>query len=144
MFQWGWGRRLLLLLGGLILATYFGLLSWGGVDEAVQWLASKAGASGSFRDPVAGRGEAYVIVMAFLFLTPLAILVALFLLVFVVVVLAGTLRPVGRMLGLPQWALMVLVTGVLAGVGYAKTAVWLPWALRVSGIVVHAFLSLAP
>jgi hypothetical protein len=144
MFGWGWGRWLLLLLGILVVAAYFGLLSGGRLEESIQWLASKGGADGSFKEPGAGRGEAFFIVMAFLFLTPVAILGGIFLLVFALVVLAGTLHPVARVLGLPQWSMVGVVAIVLAGVGYANLGRWLPELLRLSGIIAQALLSLAP
>ena len=144
MFGWGWGRWLLLLLGILVVAAYFGLLAGGRLEESVQWLAGKGGAEGSFKELGSGRGEAMFIVMAFLFLTPVAVLGGLFLVVFVLVVLAGTLHPVARILGLPQWSMVGVVALALAGVAYANLEGWLPELLRVSGIIAQAFLSVTP
>lgn len=138
-----WGRGLLLLLGASVLAVYLGFVSWGPVDEAIQWLATKADGRGTLEDPVARRGESYLVVISFLFLTPVAGLIALFLFVFVLMVLAGMLSPVGRVLRLPNWAFMVLLTCGLAGIAYAKTEMWLPWVVWMSGLVANAFLSLA-
>lgn len=142
--SWGWGRWLLLLLGILILATYLAVRSVGGVPEALQWLEAKSGAGGVFQQPGSVRGEGFFVLLAFLLLMPFATLVGVFLALFVLVVLAGTLAPVGRLLGLPNWALTTLVGAGLAGLAYAEHGVWLPWALWAVGVVASAFLSVLP
>ena len=142
--SWGWGRWSLLLLGVLILATYVGVLWLGGVQEALQWLEAKSGARGSFQQPGAIRGEGFFVLLAFLLLMPMAVLVALFLVLFVMVVLAGTLAPVGRLVGLPNWTLNALIVVGLAALAYTESAVWFPWALWAVGVVASAFLSVLP
>lgn len=141
MFGWGWGRSLLLLLGALVLATYLGLLSSGRIEEAIRWLAARSGTGGAFREPGAGRLEGLFVIISFLLLTPIAALGALFLLVFVVMFLAGTLGPIARVLGMPKWLFMGLLVAGLGGVAYAKSEAWWPWLLWVSGVVAQAFLS---
>ena len=135
MLGWGWGRWLLLLFGVLFLASYLGWLSWGPVENAIRTLAIRPGVPEVFRDIAVGRTEALFILLSFLLLTPLATLVGLFLFVFLLMILAGTLGPLWRLLGLPQWALVVLLGVVLGGVAYARNGMWLPWVLRFSGLV---------
>ncbi len=144
MFGWGWGRWSLLLLGVLMLATYLGVLSLGGVQGTLQWLEAKSGAGDTFQRPGAIRGEGFFVLLAFMLLAPVAVLVALLLILFVLVVLAGTLAPVGRLLGLPNWVLMTLVVGGLGGLAYAERAVWAPWGLWMVGLFASAFLSVLP
>lgn len=142
--SWGWGRWSLLLLGVLILATYLGVLWLGGVQGALQWLEVKSGAGDTFQRPGAIRGEGFFVLLAFMLLAPFATLVALLLVLFVLVVLAGTLAPVGRLLGLPNWVLMTLAVGGLGGLAYAEREVWVPWGLWMVGLFASAFLSVLP
>ncbi|MEK6666056.1 MAG: hypothetical protein AABZ20_06505 [candidate division NC10 bacterium] len=142
--SWGWGRWSLLLLGVLILATYLGVLWLGGVQGALQWLEAKSGAGDIFQRPGAIRGEGFFVLLAFMLLAPFATLVALLLVLFVLVVLAGTLAPVGRLLGLPNWVLMTLAVGGLGGLAYAEREVWVPWGLWMVGLFASAFLSVLP
>ncbi|MEK7363037.1 MAG: hypothetical protein AAB016_03605 [candidate division NC10 bacterium] len=142
--SWGWGRWSLLLLGVLILATYLGVLWLGGVQGALQWLEAKSGAGDAFQRPGAVRGEGFFVLLAFMLLAPFATVVALLLVLFVLVVLAGTLAPVGRLLGLPNWVLMTLAVGGLGGLAYAEREVWVPWGLWMVGLFASAFLSVLP
>ncbi|MBI2154985.1 MAG: hypothetical protein HYV92_14225 [Candidatus Rokubacteria bacterium] len=127
-----------------MLATYLGVLSLGGVQGALQWLEAKSGAGDTFQRPGAIRGEGFFVLLAFMLLAPLAVAVALFLVLFVLVVLAGTLAPVGRLLGLPNWVLMTLAVGGLGGLAYAEREVWVPWGLWMVGLFASAFLSVLP
>jgi hypothetical protein len=77
-------------------------------------------------------------------LAPVAAAVVLLLVLFVLVVLAGTLAPIGRLLRLPNWVLMTLVVGGLGGLAYAESEVWVPWGLWMVGVFVSAFLSVLP
>ena len=142
--SWGWGRWSLLLLGVLILATYLGVLWLGGVQGALQWLEAKSGAGDTFQRPGAIRGEGFFVLLAFMLLAPFATVVALLLVLFVLVVLAGTLAPVGRLLGLPNWVLMTLAVGGLGSLAYAEREVWVPWGLWMVGLFASAFLSVFP
>ena len=142
--SWGWGRWSLLLLGVLILATYLGVLWLGGVQGALEWLQAQSGAGDTFQRPGAVRGEGFFVLLAFMLLGPVAALVALLLGLFVLVVLAGTLAPVGRLLGVPNWILMTLVVGGLGGLAYLEGEVWIPWGLWMVGLVASAFLSVLP
>jgi hypothetical protein len=131
-------------LGVLILATYLGVLWLGGVQGALQWLEAKSGAGDTFQRPGAIRGEGFFVLLAFMLLAPFATVVALLLVLFVLMVLAGTLAPVGRLLGLPNWVLMTLAVGGLGGLAYAEREVWVPWGLWMVGLFASAFLSVLP
>lgn len=144
MFGWGWGRWLLVLLGALFLGSYLGWFSWGPVEETIRRLAIRPGVPEILRDSSVARPEALFILLSFLLVTPIAGLIAVFLFVFLLVILAGTLGPVWRMFGLPYWSLVVLLLVVLTGAAYAKNAVWLPWVQRLAGVVAQAYLNMAP
>ncbi len=127
-----------------MLATYLGVLWLGGVQGALQWLEAKSAASGTFQRPGAVRGEGFFVLLAFMLLAPVAAAVALLLVLFVLMVLAGTLAPVGRLLGLPNWVLMTLVVGGLGGLAYTEREMWVPWGLWMVGLFASAFLSVLP
>ena len=134
LFPRRWTQWLLLVVGPLFLATYTGLLSWEPVEEAIKQLATQT--------PGLTRAEGLLGLVSLLLLTPLVSMVALFLLVFVWVILAGTLGRVGRMLGLPDWALFLLVATGSAGAVYANSGAWLPWSLQAFDRVAGAYLIL--
>ena len=134
LFPRRWMHWLMLLVGPLFLASYFGLLSWGPVEEAIGQLTSQ--------QPGLARAEGLLGLVSLLLLTPMVGMVAVFLLFFVWVVLAGTLGWVGRMLSLPDWALFLLVAAASASLVYAKSEAWLPWSLQVVDRVASAYLIL--
>ncbi|MBI3030488.1 MAG: hypothetical protein HYY64_13355 [Candidatus Rokubacteria bacterium] len=134
LFPRRWSQWLLFLVGPMFLATYLGLLSWDPVEEAIRQF--------SMEPPGLARGEGLLGLVSLLLLTPIVAVVALFLLLFVWVVLAGTLGPIGRMLGLPDWALLLLVASASAGLVYANSGTWLPWSLEFFERIANAYLIL--
>lgn len=134
LFPRGWSQWLLFLVGPMFLATYFGLLSWDPVEDAIKQLGSQ--------QPGLARAEGLLGLVSLLLLTPIVGMVALFLLFFVWVVLAGTLGPIGRMLGLPDWVFFLLVASVSAGLVFANSGAWLPWSLQVFERIANAYLIL--
>ena len=129
LLPWRWSHWVLLLVGPLFVVTYFSLLSWGPVDEAIQRLASQPGprdAPGSSRLLTA---EAILGLVSLLLLTPLVGMVVLFLLLFAMVIVGITLAPLVRRLGLPDWAVVLLAGATFSGVLYRQSEVWLPWSL---------------
>ncbi|OGL09245.1 MAG: hypothetical protein A3J45_14880 [Candidatus Rokubacteria bacterium RIFCSPHIGHO2_02_FULL_69_13] len=134
LFPRRWSHWLLFLFGPMFVATYFGLLSWEPVEEAITQF--------TMQPPGLARGEGLLGLVSLLLLTPLVGVVALFLLLFVWVVLAGILGPFGRMLGLPDWAFFLLVASVSAGLVYANSGAWLPWSLQAFERIASAYLIL--
>jgi len=134
LFPRRWTHWLLLLVGPLFLASYFGLLSWAPVKEAVGQLTNQpAGVS---------RAEGLLGLVSLLLLTPIVGMVGLFLLLFALVVLAGTLAPVARMSGIPQWVFTLLVAVGSSGTVYANREAWVPWFLQALDRVASAYLVL--
>ena len=129
LLPWRWSHWVLLLVGPLFVVTYFSLLSWGPVDEAIQRLASQPGP----RDAPGSSGlltaEAILGLVSLLLLTPLVGMVVLFLLLFAMVIVGITLAPLVRGLGLPDWAVVLLAGAAFSGVLYRQSEVWLPWSL---------------
>ena len=129
LFPWRWSHWVLLLVGPLFVVTYFSLLSWGPVDEAIQRLTSEPGP----RDAPRGSGlvpaEAVLGLVPLLLLTPLVGAVVLFLLLFAMIVVGITLGPLLRGVGLPDWTVVLLAGATFSGALYGKSEAWLPWSL---------------
>jgi len=140
LLPWRWTHWLLLLVGPLFVVAYLSLLSWGPTDEAIQRLAGLPGqheASENFSIP---RAEAILGLVSLLLLTPLVGMVALFLLLFAMVILAMTIGSLVRVLGLPNWAFVLLFGGASSYMVFAKSEVWLPWSLWFLDRLVSAYL----
>lgn len=125
---WRWTHWVMLLVGPLFIVTYFSLLSWTPVDEAITRLAGELGQRGALGNPLL-RAETVFGLVSLLLLAPIAGMVALFLLLFGMVILVTTLGPICRVVGLPDWALVLLLGGVSSRVVHAHSEVWLPWSL---------------
>ena len=139
LWPWRWTHWFLLLVGALFLGTYLNLLSWGPVVEVIPGLAGQPGASDGFKG-FSLRAEALLGLISLLLLTPLVGMVALFLLLLVWTGLAGTLGPIAHRLGIPDWAFILLLATASAGVVYAKSGAWLPWAETLIERITSAYL----
>jgi len=128
LLPWRWTHWVMLLVGPLLIVTYFSLLSWTPVDEAITRLAGELGQRGALGNPLL-RAETVFSLVSLLLLAPIAGMVALFLLLFGMVILVRTLGPICRVVGLPDWALVLLLGGVSSRVVHAHSEVWLPWSL---------------
>ncbi|MBI4638503.1 MAG: hypothetical protein HY727_19365 [Candidatus Rokubacteria bacterium] len=134
---WRWTHWILLAAGVVYLASYFGLMSH--AEETINWLISRPGIRDAIR-PSLDREDALFVLLSFLVLTVPAIFIAVVLLGFVFAVLTGTVAPVGRMLGLPEWILQILVGAVLLIAAYVRIDLWLPWILWAVGLVTSAWV----
>lgn len=128
---WRWNHWFLLLVGSLFLASYLNLLSWGPIADAIQYLVSEPGVI---------RAEAVFGLVTLLLLTPLAAMVALFLLLLVWVGLAAVFGPIARALRVPDWAFTLLLAAASAGIVYSKSGMWLPWSMSVIDQITNAYL----
>lgn len=131
LLPWRWHHSALLLIGSLFLGTYLNLLSWGPVVEAIQNLVSPPGVI---------PAEAVFGLVTLLLLTPLAGMVALFLLLLLWVGLAMILGPVARALRVPDWAFTLLLASTSSGLVYTKSETWLPWSLSFIDRITNAYL----
>ncbi len=128
LLPWRWTHWVLLLIGPLFVIIYLTLLAWVPVDEAILRLASHPETRVA-RHPVIARAEAVFSLTTLILLTPLAGIVALFLLLFAMIALTVVLGPVVRLIGLPDWLVVPLLGAALSASLYAKSATWLPWSL---------------
>ena len=115
-------------MGPLFVVAYVSLWSWGPIDEAIQRLQHQPELLNAGRNVGVLRAEPLVGLVSLLLLTPLVGTVALFMLLFAMVILAVTLGPLVRVLGLPEWVLVLLLGGAISSAVYAESEVWLPWS----------------
>ena len=143
LLPWRWTHWVLLLIGPLFVIVYLTLLAWVPVDEAIQRLASRPETRVA-RHPAIARAEAIFSLTTLVLLTPLAGVVALFLVLFAMIALTVILGPFVRVIGLPDWVVVLLLGAALSAWLYTKTAAWLPWSLwlldRVATVYIVLFL----
>ena len=140
LLPWGWTHWVLLVVGPLFVVAYLSLLSWGPLGEVIKRLSSEPGAHSTAGSVGLLRAEALMGLVSLLLLTPLVGMVALFLILFGMVILAITVGPLGRLLGVPDWAFMLVLGTTLSVVLYAESQVWLPWSLWMLDRLVSAYL----
>jgi len=126
----------LILIGGVVYgAIYTGLLDIRGIVVA---LANQPEVAKAFGDPNFGRADAFILLFSTLFLGPLALLLGVLVLIFVLAVFGGFLLPVVRWLHLPDWCATALVlAGVMAAVGL-NSELWMPRSLWFLGLLARA------
>jgi hypothetical protein len=133
---WRLSHWLMLLTGSVCVATYLNLLSWDPIVGAIQGLAPQ----GSGFIGAVTAGESIVGLLTLLLLTPLAAVVALFLLLMAWIGIALALRPVTSLVGIPDWAGVLVVAGVSVVWIYARSDGWVPWASAVIDRLLNAYL----
>jgi hypothetical protein len=128
---------LLLVLVVLFLVTYFGLLTWGRVHDALEALAGNPAGAQVFHAKV-DRADAIFMVFMFLMLTPLAVVAAVGLIAFAGAVLAGFLESLLRTPGMPDWVFTGFVYLTLIVIGVFTRKVWLPEMQGFFGLIARA------
>jgi len=142
LLPWRWTHWILLLLGPLFVVAYLSLWSWGPIDEAIQRLQHQPELLNAGRNVGVLRAETLVGLVSLLLLTPLVGMVALFMLLFAMVILAVTLGPLVRVLGLPEWVLVLLLGGAISSAMYAESEVWLPYSWWLLDHIATAYIIL--
>jgi hypothetical protein len=126
----------LILFGAfLYAAVYLGVLEPRGIAA---WFANQPEVSRAFTDPNFGRADALILLFSTLFLGPLAALLGLLVLVFVLAVFGGFLLPVVRWFRLPDWVATAAVLGGVMTVAWIQTEIWLPRSLWFLGLLARA------
>jgi len=129
-------------VGPLFVVAYVSLWSWGPIDEAIQRLQHQPELLNAGRNVGVLRAETLVGLVSLLLLTPLVGMVALFMLLFAMVILAVTLGPLVRVLGLPEWVLVLLLGGAISSAMYAESEVWLPYSWWLLDHIATAYIIL--
>jgi len=126
----------LILIGALVYGSiYAGMLDVRGIAA---WFAARPEVAKAFADPDFRRADALILLFSTLFLGPLALLLGLLMLIFVLAVFGGFLLPVMRWFHLPDWlASAVVLTGVVAAL-WMRTDIWLPRSLWFMGLLARA------
>ena len=141
-FLWSWKSWLLFVLAAVVIGGYFGVLT--PVQERLEELANTTTIARAANQPMVadafkepgGRADAYVIMFLFVFLSPLALVMAVTLVIFLLLVLANALGPV---MGGERVAMFVLEIAGAAAV-YVERDVWLPHALYFLGLLARAYV----
>jgi hypothetical protein len=142
-FYWTWRSTVLVVLSVLTVAVYLGALApVQGQLEAlakanpIVRAASLPSVAQSFTG-TEGRADAYLMVFAFLFVSPLALIVVGTLLIFLITVLATAIAPV---FGGRERVAMLVVEALSAVLIYVERDVWLPHAQYVIGLLARAYV----
>jgi hypothetical protein len=126
----------LILIGALVYGTiYAGMLDIRGIAA---WFANRPEVAKAFSDPNFGRGDALILVFSTLFLGPLALLLGLLLLVFVLAVFGGFLLPIMRWFRMPDWFATATVLGGVVAAMWVYSDLWLPRSLWFMGLLARA------
>jgi hypothetical protein len=134
--SWHWPQWVIFSLGLLYLASYFGLIGLGRVEQELEWLAGSPEATSSIYQG-SGQAEALFMVFAFLFLTPVAAVIALFVPLFLSAVVAAFLE---RTVRLPVVVGTVLFWLVLLTVAGVYSDHWWPHAQWFVNLLARGFL----
>jgi hypothetical protein len=130
MHQW------LILFGALLYGIiYMGVLEPRGIAA---WFANQPEVARAFSDPNFGRADALILLFSTLFLGPLALLLGLIALVFLLAVFGGFLLPIVRWFRLPDWVATGAVLGGVVTALWLQTEMWLPRSLWFLGLLARA------
>jgi hypothetical protein len=130
MHQW------LILLGALLYGIiYMGVLEPRGIAA---WFANQPEVARAFSDPNFGRGDALILLFSTLFLGPLALLLGLMALVFLLAVFGGFLLPIVRWFRLPDWVATASVLGGVVTALWLQSEMWLPRSMWFIGLLARA------
>jgi len=144
-FYWTWRTTVLCVLSILMVAVYFGALA--PVQRQIDALgkatpivraASQPSVATSFTG-TEGRADAYLMVFAFLFVSPLALVIGGTLLIFLITVIATAIAPV---FGGRERVAMLVVEALGAVLIYVERDVWMPHAQHVIGLLARAYVVL--
>jgi hypothetical protein len=126
----------LILFGALLYASvYLGVIEPRGIAA---WFANQPEVSRAFSDPNFGRADALILLFSTLFLGPLAALLGLLMLVFVLAIFGGFLLPIVRWLHLPDWVATAAVLGGVVTLAWIQTELWLPRSMWFLGLLARA------
>ncbi|HTO11731.1 MAG TPA: hypothetical protein VMQ51_09175 [Candidatus Binatia bacterium] len=125
-----------MLIGALVYGTiYAGMLDVRGIAV---WFANRPEVAKAFSDPNFGRADAIILVFSTLFLGPLALLLGLLALIFVLAVFGGFLLPIVRWFHLPDWFASGLVLGGVVALAWVHSDAWVPRSIWFVGLLARA------
>ena len=107
--------------------------------EIALYFANRPEVLGAFSEPHFGRADALMLIFGTLFLGPFAVFIGIILLVFVVAILGGAVLPVTRWMQLPDSAATGLVSGLVIGIAWMQSDVWVPRSLWFLSLLARAW-----
>jgi len=126
----------LILIGALVYGTiYAGMLD---IRAIAAWFANRPEVAKAFSDPNFGRADALILLFSTLFLGPLAMLLGVLALIFVLAIFGGFLLPIVRWFRMPDWVATVAVMGGVITLAWVETEMWLPRSLWFLGLLARA------
>jgi len=144
--SWSWRSWVLFVLAAVAVAAYFGVLPAveqalepPTVPEVVAKLAAQPKVAQSFSEPLYGRMDAWMLIFLFVFVSPLALLMAVTIGIFLLSALAGAFAP---LLGGEKIAMLVMEIGSIVAVFMTRDS-WLPPLMYFLGLVARAYVVIA-
>jgi hypothetical protein len=134
---WHW---IILVALVLLLVSYFGLLSWGRLGQALEALANTPSGAQVFHVKI-DRADAIFMVFAFLIMTPIAVVATVSLVAFIGSVLTGLLEAVYHRPGMPDWVTTLLVYLILAVAAFFTRSLWFPHARGLASLIARAMIA---
>lgn len=135
-----WSHWTLLVLVVIFLMSYFGLVSWGKIGDAIEALAENPSGAQMFHVQI-DRADAIFMVFMFLMLTPLALVAIVGLIAFVGAVLTGMLESMYHRPGMPEWIFTLSVYLVLLVVAFLTRAIWSPQAVGLASLIARSMIA---
>jgi len=135
-----WSHWVLLVLVVIFLMSYFGLVSWGKIGDAIESLAENPRGAAIFYAKI-DRSDAIFMVFMFLLLTPLALIAIGTLIAFIGAVLTGFFEAMYHRPGMPDWISTLSVYLLLAVVALLTRSVWSPHAVGLASLIARSMIA---
>lgn len=135
-----WSHWVLLVLVVIFLMSYFGVVSWGKIGDAIESLAEHPRGAQIFYAKI-DRSDAIFMVFMFLLLTPLALIAIGTLIAFIGAVLTGFLEAMYHRSGMPDWISTLSVYLLLAVVALLTYSVWSPHAVGLASLIARSMIA---
>ena len=107
--------------------------------EIALYFAGRPEVLRAFSEPHFGRADALILIFSTIFLGPFALFLGAVLVVFVLAILSGAVLPVTRWMQLPDSAATGLVAGLLIGVAWMQSDLWVPRSLWFLSLLARAW-----
>jgi len=135
-----WSHWVLLVLVVIFVMSYFGVVSWGQIGDALESLAEHPRGAQIFYAKI-DRSDAIFMVFMFLLLTPIALVAIGFLIAFIGAVLTGFLEATYHRPGMPDWISTLCVYLLLAVVALLTRSVWSPHAVGLASLIARSMIA---
>ncbi len=135
-----WSHWVLLVLVVIFVMSYFGLVSWGQIGDALESLAEHPRGAQIFYAKI-DRSDAIFMVFMFLLLTPLALIAIGTLIAFIGAVLTGFFEAMYHRPGMPDWISTLSVYLLLAVVALLTRSVWSPHAVGLASLIARSMIA---